>query len=119
MWSSLMDQLVSVQRATVTQDAGGGEVQAFADVATNVTASVQSLNARTVSDYARRDIRVTNAIYSTYDFDTRLSGGLATGDRIIDADGIKYVVVAVNKDRNRIISPEPLYKIICERPISG
>jgi hypothetical protein len=115
MFTSLMDKSVSVQRETKGQDASGATTRAsFASVATAVQCAIQSASSRQVDDYARRNIRITNVIYSEYDFDANLSGGLKLGDQIVDGSTV-YVVKTVDQDRNANLSPTPLYKITCER----
>ena len=119
MFGTLMDKTVTVRREVKTQDASGATVRgSFVNVATGVQAAIQAASSRLTEDYARRNIRVTEVVYSEFDFDTNLSGGIKLGDQIVDANSVVYVVRGFGKDSNSIISPNPLYKIACERLIS-
>ena len=43
MFSALMDKLISVERASITKDAGGGTLRSFASVASGIMASIQPM----------------------------------------------------------------------------
>ena len=60
------------------------------------------------------------AVYSVFNFDSdpRSTGGVKLGDQFKDAaTGFVYVVKAVDRDYNAMISSLPLYKIACKRLI--
>ena len=119
MWDTLLDTTISIYRATLGQDAGGGTTRTFPSTPTlaNVPAAVQPASAREQDIWSRRDIVIDTAIYTTSDLDTLLSGGLKLQDQIKDAGGVTYVVQGFVKSLNTVISTEPLYKIVCRRVI--
>lgn len=118
MWEALMDKTVTVQRASISKDAGGGAVRTPANIATNVIASIQSASSRDVDLFMRRGIVIDTTIFSVFDFDTKIAGGLKLSDTIIDPNGITYAVKSFKKDQNSAISSQPLYEISCERIVS-
>jgi hypothetical protein len=111
--SSLLDQSLTLQRQTISRDGSGAAVRTYATLLANVPCAISPAGASVVADYARRDVIVTYTIYTTADLDTLVSGGARLGDRL--TDGTKsYLVKAVKKSANALVSSEPLYQIDCE-----
>lgn len=117
IFSSLMDQSLSVERATLGTDASGGSTRAWAPALAGIAAAVQPVSAHERDVWDRRNMRVDVAILCEADFDALLAGGLKLGDRFKDAAGIYYAVQGVERQYNRIISPSPLYRVLCERTV--
>lgn len=114
-----MDKTISVQRATVTKDAGGGNLRSFATVASGLAASIQPMKGYEQDQFFRRNITVNTTVYTEADFSSLLTNGLQVEDRIIGPDGQKYVVRGgILPKSNTQISPLPLYQIACESVIS-
>jgi hypothetical protein len=120
MWGTLLDRTMSIQRAVLTQDAGGGTVRTYGPLspALSVPCSLQSARAATVEWFLRRNIDVDYEIYTTSDLDVLMSGGVKLTDAFVDGNGILYAVKGVKRDQNLIISPEPIYCIACQRVVS-
>jgi hypothetical protein len=120
MWGTLLDRTLSIQRAALSQDAGGGTVRTYAPLspAVSVPCSLQSARAATVEWFLRRNIEVDYEIYTTSDLDSLIDGGLKLTDAFVDGNGILYVVKGFKRDQNLILSPEPIYCIACQRVIS-
>ena len=64
MFSALMDKLISVERASITKDAGGGTLRSFASVASGIMASIQPMRGSEQDLYFRRNITVDTTIYT-------------------------------------------------------
>jgi len=112
--SSLLDQTLSLQRATITQDASGGSTRTFAQILANIPCLPEPAAASVIADYARRDMLVNYTIYTTSDLDTLIAGGVQVNDRFTDGS-VYYVVKASRKNANSQISSEVLYQLDCER----
>jgi len=111
--SALLDQSLSLQRQTITADASGAAVRTFATILTGVPCAAGPAGAAVVADYARRDMIVTYHVYTTADLDALASGGAQLGDRF--TDGTRYYLVkAVLKSANSLVSADPLYQLDCE-----
>ena len=111
--SALLDRSLTLQRQTITRDGSGAAVRGFATILANVACAVAPASAAIVSDYAHRDMIVTYHVYITADLDTLVSGGAKLGDRLTDGTRI-YLVKAVKKSANGLVSAEPLYQLDCE-----
>ncbi len=110
---ALLDQSLSLQRQTITADGSGAAVRTFATMLANVACAIAPASAAITADYARRDMIVTYHVYTTADLDTLVSGGAKLGDRF--TDGTRYYLVkAVLKSANSLVSAEPLYQLDCE-----
>jgi len=114
--TTLLDRVLTLQRQSVTVDASGGAVRAFSTILSNIPAALQPASASVVADYARLDMLVNYQIYTTADLDTLVSGGVQLGDRFTDGS-VYYLVKAVKKSANALITSEPLYQVDCERRI--
>lgn len=112
--STLLDQILTLQRQAITRDASGGAVRAFADLLKTVPCAVSPASAKVVSDYARRDMIVDHHVYTTADLDTLIPSGVRLGDRFTDGT-IFYLVKAVKKSANKQVSTEAVYEIDCEK----
>jgi hypothetical protein len=111
--SALLDQTLTLQRQAISRDGSGGAVRTYATLLANIACAVSPAGASVVSDYARRDVIVTYHVFTTADLDTLVAGGARLGDRF--TDGTKsYLVKAVKKSANAMVSSEPLYQIDCE-----
>ena len=111
--SALLDQSLTLQRQTITRDGSGGSIRTFATILANVACAVAPASAAIVSDYARRDMIVTYHVYTTSDLDTLVAGGAMLGDLVTDGTR-NYLVKAVKKSANSLVSAEPLYQLDCE-----
>ncbi len=111
--SVLLDQSLSLQRQTISRDGSGAAVRTFATVLANVACAVSPAGASVVSDYARRDVIVTYHVFTNSDLDTLVAGGAKLGDRLTDGTRV-YLVKAVKKSANSIVSAEALYQLDCE-----
>ncbi len=115
MWGALMDQLVTIKRNTVTQDALGGRVFVLADVLTKVPCAIQSAGSTEEYYWQRRGIVCDDEILTENDLDTTISGGLKVNDVIVDSSGIQRAVTGSRRDLNLAISPDPIYQIATVR----
>ena len=115
--SSLLDQKLTLQRQTVTRDASGGLVRSFTQLLANVPATVCPASAKVAADYARRDMIIDHRIYTTTDLNAVISGGVRLGDRLTDG-AVFYLVKAVKRTENKVISSEIVYEIDCEKRVS-
>lgn len=111
--SALLDQTLTMQRQTITRDGSGAAVRTFATILANVACAVSPAGASVVSDYARRDVVVTYHVFTSADLDTLVTGGARIGDRLTDGARV-YLVKAVKKSANSLVSAEPLYQLDCE-----
>ena len=110
--SALLDQSLSLQRATITADGSGAAVQVCDGIGERRVRGGAREHA-VVVDYARRDVIVTYHVYTTADLDTLVAGGANLGDRL--TDGTRYYLVkAVRKSANSLVSADPLYQLDCE-----
>lgn len=116
MWGTLIDQTAALERQSVSSDASAGTTKTFSTAIASVPVSIQPMKTQTIEDYMRRSINVDTTIYSTLDFDMRLSGGLKDGDRF-SIGGIYFIVYGVRKQLNLVLSSEPLYEVACKRMI--
>ena len=114
--SALLDQRLTIQRQQVTSDASGGSIRTYAALASGVPFSISPASPVISTDYARRDMIVDHRAYTTADLDTILSGGLRLGDRLTDGTNF-YLVKAVKKSANSLVSNEVLYEADCERRV--
>jgi len=74
---------------------------------------VSPASASVVADYARRDLVVNYHVYTTTDLDTAVAGGVGLTDRL--TDGTRYYLVkAVLKSANQLVTSEILYQLDCE-----
>ena len=112
-FSALLDRNLSVERPAVTPDASGGSVRTYTGILAGIPCAVSPASASIVADYARLDMIVNYTIYTTADLDAAVSGGVQLGDRFVDGSTY-YLVKAVKKSANALITPEPLYRIDCE-----
>lgn len=111
--SSLLDQSLTIERQTTTSDASGGATRSFSAILSKVACAVSPARASVVADYARRDMLVNYHVYTTTDLDSTVSGGVGLTDRL--TDGTRYYLVkAVLKSANALVSSEVLYRIDCE-----
>ena len=111
--SALLDRTLNLERQTITADASGGSVRSFSVILANVPCAIAPASASVVADYARLDMIVNYTLYTTTDLDTLISGGVQLGDRFADGSN-HYLVKAVKKSANAVISAELLYEIDCE-----
>ena len=112
--TALLDQTLSIERQTVSADASGGSTRSFSAVLSNVPCAVAPASAKVVADYARRDMIVDHHVYTTSDLDTLVPGGVKLGDRLTDG-AVYFLVKAVKKSANKMITTELLYQLDCER----
>ncbi len=111
--SALLDQTLTVQRQSTTADASGGTTRTFANVLSNVPCAIAPARASVVADYARRDMVVNYHVYTTTDLDAAIAGGVGLTDRL--TDGTRYYLVkAVLRSANALVTSEVLYQIDCE-----
>ncbi len=111
--SALLDQSLTIERQTTSADASGGTTRSFAAILADVPCAVSAASASVVSDYARRDMLVNYHVYTTTDLDNAVSNGVGLTDRL--TDGTRYYLVkAVLKSANALVSSEILYQLDCE-----
>lgn len=121
MFSTLMDTLLDLYVLAIGQDASGGTTRTIpsAPTAKGILCAVQPLNSREQFDYQRREIEADYKIYSEYNFDANLPGGIKLGDNLKDpATGFVYVVMSAQRFADTVISAIPYYKIITKRIIA-
>lgn len=96
---------VSVERASVTKDKGGGATRDWAPVSglINIAASVQPASADDIALYAGRQIRISHSVY------LQSNPGIQRGDRLRVSDG-RYLVVRGTLDAAGF---GRLYKVVC------
>jgi hypothetical protein len=111
--TALLDRTMNLERQTATADGSGGTVRTFAAILTNVPCALTPAAASVVADYARLDMIVNYTVYTTADLDILVTGGAQLGDRFTDGS-VHYLVKAVKKSANALITAEPLYEIDCE-----
>jgi hypothetical protein len=114
--TALLDQSLSLERQTVTLDSSGGSMRTFAQIASAIPCMIEPASASVIAAYARLDMVVNYTVYTTMDLDTLISGGVKLGDRLTDGS-VYYVVKAVKKSANAVITTEVLYQLDCERRI--
>ena len=114
--TALLDRTMNLERQSTIADGSGGTVRTFAAILSNVPCAVMPATASVVADYARLDMIVNYTLYTTADLDTLVTGGVSLGDRFVDT-GVYYLVKAVKKSANAMITSEPLYEIDCERRV--
>jgi hypothetical protein len=112
--STLLDQRLSIQRQSITPDPSGGAGRSFSTLLGNIPCAVAPAKTSVVADYARRDLVVDYHVYTTADLDSLISGGLGLRDRLTDGT-VFYLVKAVKKSANAMVSSEVVYQIDCER----
>src|SRR5690242_2465494 len=98
--TALLDQLLAYERPTVSADASGGSVRAFAQLLPAIPCSVTPATAKVVADYARLDMVVNYHVYTTADLDTLLPGGGPKLNDRLSAGGVHFLVRAVKKSGN-------------------
>jgi hypothetical protein len=113
-FSTLLDQRLSIQRQTITPDPSGGAGRSFSTLLSSVPCAVAPASAAIAADYARRDLVVDYHVYTTADLDSLIPGGLGLRDRLTDRT-VFYLVKAVKKSANAMVSSEVVYQIDCER----
>lgn len=111
--------LLDLYKLTVSQDSSNAPVRTLGSaVATGLLCSVQPLRGYERDLYLRRDIVADYQIFSDYDFDANLSGGLKVGYLFKDpATGFQYQVKGVEKSQNSIIRSTPIYRVLALRVI--
>lgn len=110
---------LDLYKLAVTQDASGATIRTSgATTATGLLCSVQPLLAYERDLFMRRDIVADYQIFTDYDFDTNISGGLKVGYKFKDpATGFEYHVKGVEPSKNSIIRSTPLYRVLALRVI--
>jgi len=111
--SSLLDRKLTLERQTIAPDSSGGSVRTFAPIAVGIPCAVSPAAASVTADYARRDMIVNYQLYTTADLDSLATGGVGLGDRFVDG-AVHYLVKAVKKSANAVITAEVLYEVDCE-----
>lgn len=114
MWGTLLDQSLAYQRQIPSPDTGGGSTRTWKAMVAAFPASVQAARSSTVFRFGQRGITVDYEIYTTFDLNASLSGGIRTGDRIPAALGGYYLVQGYQRDQNAVLSLEPIYCIACQ-----
>jgi hypothetical protein len=114
--TALLDRTMNLERQATSADGSGGTVRTFAAILSNIPCAVTPAAASVVADYARLDMIVNYTLYTTADLDTVVTGGAQLGDRFTDGS-VYYLVKAVKKSANALITSEPLYEIDCERRV--
>lgn len=114
---SLFSISLDLYKLALTQDASNAAVRTLgSSTATGLLCSVQPLRGYEIDNYQRRGITVDFQIFTDYDFDTNLSGGLKLGYLLKDpASAFQYQVKGVEKSANLLIRATPLYRILCRR----
>jgi hypothetical protein len=114
--SALLDQSFAYERPALTPDPSGGSTRTYSQLITNLPCSVSPATAKVAADYARQDMLVNYHVYTTADLDTLLPGGPKLNDRLTSSS-THYLVKAVKKSANALITTEVLYQLDCERRI--
>ena len=112
--AALLDRKLILQRPTVSSDGSGGAVRTFAPLLVDVPCAIAPASATVIADYARRDMVVNHHVYTATDLDHLVPGGVRLGDRFADGAAF-YVVKAVKRNANAMVSSEVMYEIDCER----
>jgi len=115
-FSTLLDHQLTLQRQTTAPDASGGSTRTFSALLTNIPCALAPAAASIVADYARRDMIVDVHIYTTTNLDAAPLNGLHLGDRFTDGSNY-YLVKAIKKSANAMISSETIYQADCERRV--
>jgi hypothetical protein len=116
--STLLDTRLTIQRQQITPDGSGGSVRSFAALLNNVSCAISPASTAVVADYARLDMRVDYRVYFTLDLDAAISGGLRLGDRLTDGT-VFYLVKAVRRSSNAMVSSDVVYEVDCERRVAN
>jgi len=115
--NSLLDQSFTLQRPSLAADASGGSTRTFATLLANIPSAISPARAAIVADYARRDMIVDHHVYTTADLDKLIAGGVRLGDRFTDGS-VLYLVKAVKRAANAMVSEQAVYQFDCERKSS-
>jgi hypothetical protein len=114
--TALLDQSLILERPALTTDASGGTLRTYSQLLANVPCSIAPATAKVVADYARLDMVVNYHVYTTADLEGLIAGGVKLNDRLT-AGSAHYLVRAVKKSANALITSEVLYQLDCERRV--
>ena len=114
--TALLDQSFAYERATSTQDPSGGSTRTFSQLLPALPCAISPATAKVTADYARQDILVNYHVYTTADLDTLVPSGPKLNDRLT-TNTTHYLIKAVKKSANALITSEVLYQLDCERRI--
>lgn len=89
-----MDQLINIERETLTTDAGGGSSSSWAAIASNLWAHARPKSAREIADHNRVEAP------AMYLFVVRQRSDVRENDRIV-WDGDYYNIRAINNRGGR------------------
>lgn len=106
---------------TESKDSSNATTRTLPGTATQaaILCSVQPMRAGEMDLYQRRSIQVDFKIYTDFDFDSKLTGGLKLGYILKDAKlGFTYVIKGVERSANSLLRSGPVYKIIAKRIVS-
>ncbi len=92
--STLPNRTVALERQNVNRDLTGSKLAPTWTNKASFLCLIEPASAHTTSEYARRNIRVTDRIYTNKDFDASGGPGVRPGDRVNDA-GTFYVIHGV------------------------
>jgi hypothetical protein len=114
--SALLDQTFSYDRPTLTPDSSGGATRSYSQLLPTLPCAISPATAKVVSDYARLDMLVNYHVYTTANLDTLIAGGPKLNDRLTSST-THYLIKAVKKSANALVTNEVLYQLDCERRI--
>jgi hypothetical protein len=114
--SALLDQSFTLERPPLTPDPSGGATRTYSPLVSNIPCALSPATAKVVADYARLDMLVNYHVYTTADLDTLIPGGPKLNDRLTAASN-HYLIKAVKKSANALVTSEPLYQLDCERRV--
>lgn len=114
MWDALIDTSLAYQQFSAAPDGTGGTTQSWVTVVSNFPCAIQPSSSNTVIAYAKRQITVDTAIYTTTDLDNIVTNGINSGDKLTDGSSF-WIVKGFQRQQNSILSPEPIYRIDCEQ----
>lgn len=113
MWDALIDTSLAYQDQSTAPDGTGGTTQSWAKVV-DFPCAIQPASSNTITLYAKRQITVTTAIYTTTDLNNIVPRGINSGDRVTDGSTF-WIIKGFQRQQNSILSPEPIYRIDCEQ----
>ena len=114
--SALLDQSFAYERPTPTPDPSGGSSRTYSQLLPTLPCAISPATTKVTTDYARLDMLVNYHVYTTADLDTLIPGGPKLNDRLTSST-THYLIKAVKKSANALVTNELLYQLDCERRI--
>lgn len=112
MLTDRLDKIMVIQSRGTAKDSVGAVTSVWSNRLTGVACAVWPASAKTVNDYARRDIT------AQYEIATAVDVSASANDRVV-VDGRTHIVVGYERFENATLTTSKLYLVITGMRNSG